>query len=166
MSIKSKILLLNVVAASITLALGGILVYQSVSQARGLSRFSKVSSVLIQMIKIGDALTNESGGVWRTSVKHTPDPAMLEQGIVTYKERIAHTDSLIEELRGMVAEMDLDAHGARFRELVTKELSIEPRLEPIRAISFDKNNDPWPTTLLYNDQIKWLVGLISQLATE
>src|SRR5690606_6291105 len=32
--------------------------------------------------------------------------------------------------------------------------------------SFDRNNDPWPTTLLYNDQIKWLVGLISQLATE
>lgn len=165
MTIKSKIIALNVVAASISLLLGGILVFQSWTEARSLSNFAKVSEMLVQMIKIGDALTVESGGVWRTSLKHTP-PDGIAQGLETYKERIAATDTLIDEMDSMIADMNLDEHTPRFRQLVKTGLDVKSRLTSIRQISLDPQNDPWPTTLLYNAEIKNLVGKISQLATE
>lgn len=165
MTIKRKIIALNIVAAAISIALGGTLIYQNWQEKRELNNFSKVSSLLIQMIKLGDAWTHESGGVWGTTTHHTP-AADVPAGIEEYEARIAKTDAVTEELQTLIASINLGEHTPRFRELLTSQLNFAERLNPIRNRQLQEKADPWPTTLMYNDQIKWLFSLIPQIATE
>ncbi len=165
MTIKSKIIALNVIAATISLLLGGILVFQSWQKSRELDNFGKVSQLLIQMIKLGDAWTNESAIVWGTTTHHTA-AADVPAGIEAYKASIETSEQTSKELLELVANMNLDEHSPRFREMMLNQLNFSERLEPIRDRQLKDKADPWPTTLLYNDQIKWLFSLIPQIATE
>ncbi|EDY82751.1 Methyl-accepting chemotaxis protein signaling domain [Verrucomicrobiia bacterium DG1235] len=165
MTIKRKIIVLNFVAASISLALGGTLVFQSWQESRELKNFAKVSQLLIEMIKLGDAWTHESGGVWGTTTHHRAAD-QVEEGIAEYRSRIAKTEVVTENLLKLVDSMNLDEHSPRFRAMLQNELNFEERLNPIRNRQLIDKADPWPTTLQYNDQIKWLFSLIPQIATE
>ncbi|MDQ8205616.1 methyl-accepting chemotaxis protein [Pelagicoccus sp. SDUM812003] len=165
MSIKAKIIALNAIAASLSLFLGGILVFQSWKKSSELENFGKVSQLLIQMIKLGDAWTHESGGVWATTTHHRT-AAEVPAGVEEYRNRIAKTEKTTQELLDLVASMNLEEHSPRFRKLMQNELNFSERLEPIRNRQLVDKADPWPTTLLYNDQIKWLFSLIPQIATE
>ncbi|WP_221032779.1 methyl-accepting chemotaxis protein [Actomonas aquatica] len=165
MSIKAKIVALNVFAIAVCLVLGGVLVFERAQEQRSLANFDRVGAFLAQMIRLGDTLTQESGGVWAASTMHG-EKGKLEEGRARYRELIAQTEAVIAETHALVDSMQLQEHTARFRKLMTTELNFAERLEPIRHRSLVEDADPWPTTLLYNDEIKRLLSMIPQLATE
>ncbi len=165
MSIKAKIIVLNGFAVVLCILLGGALVFERAREQRSLANFDRVSALLAQMIQLGDTLTQESGGVWAASTQHGVT-GKIEEGLARYRELIAETEKEIARTEQLVGSMRLEEHSARFREMVTTQLVFDRQLEPIRNRSLVERADPWPTTLLYNDEIKRLLSLIPQLATE
>ena len=165
MTIKSRIAVLNILAAAIALLLGGALVYRSYTDAHELRNFSKVSLLLREMIKLGNAWTSESGGVWQAH-RDFAAPGKIEEGRKEYGDRIAKTQAVVKEIETTVASMALDEFSAPFRDMVRNRFDFEKRLTTLRTGILVENVHPWKTTLLYNHEIKHLFGLISQLATE
>jgi len=165
MTIKSRIVVLNVLAAAISLLLGGALVFRSYKDAHQLKNFSKVSVLLRGMFQLGSAWTYESGGVWHAH-KDFAAPGKLDEGRSEYHERIAKTQAVVKGIEATVASMALDEFSAPFRNMVQNQFDFEKRLATLRTGIVVENVHPWKTTLLYTHEIKRLIGMISQLATE
>jgi methyl-accepting chemotaxis protein len=165
MTIKSRIVVLNLLAAAISLLLGGALVYRSYTDAHQLRNFRKVSLLLREMIELGNAWTSESGGVWQAH-KDFAAPGKLDEGRKDYGIRIAKTQAVVKEIDTTVASMALDEFSAPFRDMVQNRFDFEKRLTSFRTGILVEGVHPWKTTLLYTHEIKRLFGLIAQLATE
>ena len=165
MTVKSRIVLLNVLVAGISLILGGALVVRSYREAHELKNFSKVSTLLREMFQLGNAWTVESGGVWHAH-KDFAAPGKLDEGRRDYSARIATTQEVVKNIQATVASMPLDEFSAPFRDMVQNHFDFETRLTQLRNGIVVENVHPWKTTLLYNREIKRLIGMIPQLATE
>ncbi len=165
MTIKTRIIVLNVLVTSIALCLGGALVYRSYHNARQLRNFDQVSVLLRQLFQLGNAWTLESGGVWHAH-RDFAQPGKLDEGRQKYDALIAGTREVVKSIEATVAAMPLDEFSPPFRDLVRNGFDFEKRLEPLRSGIVVANAHPWQTTLLYNGEIKRLIGLIPQLATE
>lgn len=165
MTVKRKIVYLNIVAAAITVLIGSMLVRQSWNKRSQLQGFEKVSALLVAMIDLGETWTTEGQGVWDTSEEHTKQSSTAI-GVSNYKTKIEETNKRIIDLRSLISDIDLENHSERFRELVSNGLDFESRLNPIRSGIIDDGGEPWPATLEYVKQTKWLFGLIPQIATE
>ncbi len=165
MTVKSRIVVLNVLAAAISILLGGALVYRSYTDAHQLRNFSKVSQLLRQLFQLGNAWTFESGGVWHAHKDFAP-PGKLDVGRQNYNERIAKTQAAVKEIEATVASMALDQFSPAFRDMVRTRFDFEPRVAALRQGLVVDHVHPWKTTLLYTHEIKRLFGMITQLATE
>lgn len=165
MTIKSRIVVLNVLVATISLLLGSALVYLSYKDAHQLRNFSKVSLLLRQMIQLGNAWTLESGGVWHAH-KDFAGPGKLDEGRREYNERIVGTQAVVKEIEKTIASMALAEFSPSFRDMVLNRFDFEKRLAPFRTGLVVDNVHPWKTTLLYTHELKRLFGMITQLATE
>ncbi len=165
MTVKSRIVVLNVLGAAISLLLGGVLLYRSYTEAHQLRNFSKVSLLLRELFQLGNAWTVESGGVWHAHKDFYPADK-LEEGRRDYNERIAKTQAIVKEIEATVASMPLDEFSDPFRDMVRNRFDFEQRVAPFRQGLVVDNVHPWKTTLLYTHEIKRLFGMITQLATE
>lgn len=165
MSIKSRLICLNVVVVTIAMVLGGALVYRSYVEAHQLRNFSKVSTLLRQMFQLGHAWTQESGGVWHAH-KDFANPGKLEEGRHEYNALIAKTQAVAKDIDSTVASLPLNEMSEPFREMVRSEFDFEKRVSALRTGIVVENVHPWQTTLLYNREIKRMFGFITQLATE
>lgn len=165
MTVKRKIVSLNVVMAAITMLIGSILIAKNWNKRNELKGFEKVSELLVSMIDLGNIWTSESQGVWDTSEEHTKQ-ASATIGIDNYKAKIETTNEYITKLRSLVDNLEMDNHSPRFQDLMRNGLDFESRLTPIRSDIIDHGGEPWPATQEYVKQTKWLFGLIPQIATE
>jgi len=165
MTIKSRIIVLNVLVAMITLSLGGVFVYQSYFEARQLRNFNQLSILLREMFQLGNAWTIESGGVWHAH-RDFCVPGKLAEGRKEYSDVIAKSQAVVKDIEATVAAMPLDELSPSFRDMVQNRFDFEKRLTKLRDGIVVDNVHPWQTTLLYNREIKRLFGMISQLATE
>ncbi len=165
MTVKSRIIVLNILAAAIALLLGGALVFRSYREAHQLRNFSQVSQLLRQLFQLGNAWTYESGGVWHAHKDFYPADK-LEEGRREYNERIAKTKALVQEIEATVAAMPLDEFSEPFRDMVRNRFDFEQRVADLRKGLVVDHVHPWQTTLLYTREIKRLFGMITQLATE
>jgi methyl-accepting chemotaxis protein len=165
MTVKSRIVALNVLAAAISILLGGTLVYRSYADARQLRNFSKVSLLLRELFQLGNAWTVESGGVWHAHKDFYP-AEKLEEGRREYQERIAKTQAVVKAIQATVGTMALDDFSPAFRDMVSHRFDFEQRVAALRTGLVVDNVHPWKTTLLYTHETKRLFGMITQLATE
>lgn len=165
MTVRARIILLSAFAAAVSLALGGALIYRSYEEVRSLNNFRKVSDFLVEMINVGDAWTQESGGVWNYYEEYAP-PGTVEEGRKEYRNRIAKADAHMEALGLIIADMDMDGYSPRFQEMLRTQFDLKTRLKPVRDRTLVHKESAWLTTLVYNDEIKRLVALIPQLGTE
>lgn len=165
MTVKSRIVVLNVLAAAISMLLGGALVYRSYTDAHQLRNFSKVSLLLREMFQLGNAWTQESGGVWHAH-KDFVAKEQLPEGRRDYSERIAKTQAVVKAIEATVASMPLEEFSPAFRDMVRNRFDFEQRVTSFRKGLVVDNVHPWKTTLLYTHEIKRLFGMITQLATE
>jgi|GEM_PF-6284422 len=165
MTIKSRIIVLNILVALITLSLGSVFVYQSYFEARQLRNFNKLSLLLREMFQLGNAWTIESGGVWHAH-RDFCIPGKLDEGRKEYSDLIAKSRAIVGNIEATVATMPLDELSPSFRDMVQNRFDFEKRLTKLRDGIVVDNVHPWQTTLLYNREIKRLFSLITQLATE
>ncbi|HNX05662.1 MAG TPA: methyl-accepting chemotaxis protein, partial [Opitutales bacterium] len=80
--------------------------------------------------------------------------------------RIASTQAVVKAIQATITSMPLDEFSPAFRNMVQKHFDFETRLAQLRNGIVVENVHPWKTTLLYNHEIKRLIGMIPQLATE
>ncbi len=165
MTIKSRIIVLNILVGLITLLLGSVFIYQSYFEARQLRNFNQLSILLREMFQLGNAWTIESGGVWHAHRDFYP-AEKLPEGRNEYAALIAKSQAVVKDIEATVAAMPLDELSPPFRDMVRNQFDFEARLTKLRDGIVVDNVHPWQTTLRYNREIKRLFGLISQLATE
>lgn len=166
MTVKSKIIALNLVAACITLMVCSSVLYGVLKQSRSMQNFEKVSEFLLQMIQFGDAVTGESGRVWNTHPEYSAYGSDVQRGIEEYKESVAHTENVEQGIESIIEGMDLNQYSPRFKKMIETELNLAERLAPIRESVVNATKRPWPCTQLYTAEIERLLSLIPQLATE
>lgn len=163
MSLKARILAFNAFIALFALVLASVLYMDQSSEARKLRSFSKVSELLVLLIRTSEAFSAESVGSWRASPlfeEYSPE------GVTDYKKLVAETDALFDEIHGLVKSLDLSQHSDRFRSLVDHELNFHERVDPIRDGLISGSVEAWPSIQRYVAEVKWLIGLIPQLAIE
>lgn len=166
MTIKSKIIALNVIVTAISLTVCSFLAFNSWEKSKEMRNFAKVSDFLIEMIRLGDTLTGESGKVWSTHPEYNAYDGDIERGLSEYRDAIGRTNDVTRGIAQLVADMDLEQYSPRFRKMIEQELNLSARLEPIRdSILVDKGH-PWACTQLYNAEIGRLFSLIPQITTE
>ncbi len=165
MTVKTRITWLNIMAAALALLLGGVLVQRSYTEVRGLRNFSKVSHLLRELFLLGDSWTSEGGGVWQAHPEFAA-PGKLEEGRREYQARIAKTQAAVARIEATVAALPLAEFSVPFQRMVRERFDFEQRIGALRTGILVEGVHPWQTTLRYNHEIKRLISLIPQLATE
>ncbi len=165
MSIKRKVLLVNLLAVSALALIGGVLVTRSLEESSELQNFSTTGELLFQMVKLGDTLENEGATIWQTLVG-APDSTESKKGLEQFKTAIALTDQDFDQALKIIGRMDLENQTHGFREMVENEMVLAPRLDPLRKRIISNREEPWPVSQGYDKQIHWLQSLVVQIASE
>lgn len=163
MTLRTRILSSNFVIAIFAVVLASVLYVNHAKEARELASFSKVSELLVLFIKTSESFTEESAASWAASPVFED---YSSEGIERYETQVKTTDEFFEQIHELVATLDLSQHSKRFGQLVQNGLNFKERVEPIRQGLRTGSREAWPSIQLYVEQVRWLIGLIPQLAIE
>ncbi|EDY84588.1 Methyl-accepting chemotaxis protein signaling domain [Verrucomicrobiia bacterium DG1235] len=163
MTLKTRILLLNLVIAFFALVLASVLFIDHSRGARELRNFSKVGELLLVLIRTSESFAEESAATWAASPSFEE---FSEEGAERFANTVETTDALFAQFEAIVVDMDLSLHTPRFQDLVKNRINFHDRVDSIREGLTSGRVEAWPSVQAYVEQIKWLVGLIPQLAIE
>lgn len=163
MTIKSRIILFNLLTAAVAIILASVLYYDHSKEARELENFDKVSQLLLLFIETADSFAEESASAWAASpVFEDYSP----EGVEVFNSNVDNTDALFDQIHQLVSEMDLNQHTPRFQRLVQNELNFHEYANPIREGLTSGKVEAWPSIQLYVAEVKRLISLIPRLAIE
>lgn len=148
MKLSHKHLILVALPLACVSILAGILIWRSYTEYRSFQNFEKVSRLLVLNTSFLASMTGEKHMVWGTLSmmgKNAP-----EVQLQMYKDGVANTNALLEEIEALVAQLDPDLHNEDFFEGLQVYSMVRADLDPVRDRVIDRTGDLKETQKRYS----------------
>ncbi len=166
MTIRRQILSLVGVAIAFSLVLAGALFWESSKELSSLNRFDKVAVLLVRFSELSNSLTNEANSSWDAWSEDSQGKS--GEGVSTFAGNVERSDSIFDQIDGVIASLELDAYSPRFQKMASSFGALRSEVEGYRSsvIGPERAENNWPTTQEYKKAIESVVVTIPLLSGE